>query len=233
MKNTKSILLLVLCAVSTTVTYAQKTFSITTGSKNYSAKIQVPNCDDNTCSGKGTITLYQNNNSKVFQTLISPEIFIYLDQKSGKPTANLTNKTGEENPLVFDDFNFDGSEDIAVRNGNKSGYGGPSYDVYVFNRTKKQFVLSKELTRLASNNLGMFETNSKTKRLSTFTKSGCCWHQYFEYEVVPNKGLVLVSKRTEDATKNQDNVIVTKELLVNGKWKKTTKTYKTDDYFKQ
>lgn len=138
----------------------------------------------------------------------------------------------EQSPLIFDDFNFDGSEDLAIRNGNNSGYGGPSYDIYVYHSTKKQFVPSDELTSLAYDNLGMFQTDHERKRIITFAKSGCCWHITTEYAVIPKKGLQKVYEMEEDATGGGEFVKVITRNLINNKWVSKTKKYKLDEYYK-
>ncbi|MEI7489696.1 MAG: hypothetical protein WCJ72_20220 [Chryseobacterium sp.] len=134
--------------------------------------------------------------------------------------------------MIFDDFNFDGTEDMAIRNGNESSYGGPSYEVYVFNSTKKQFVISEELTSLAYENLGMFQTDSERKRLITYSKSGCCWHLTTEYTVVPKKGLLKVYELEEDATGGDERVKVTKREFEDDKWTANIKDYPISEYYK-
>ena len=86
---------------------------------------------------------------------------------------------------------------MRFRNGNNSSYGGPSYDVYVYNRTHKAFVPSVELTDLATSNLGMFTVDARRKRLIVFNKGGCCIHQTVEYAVVPRVGLQKVYEKIE------------------------------------
>ncbi|MFN3021324.1 XAC2610-related protein [Chryseobacterium sp. TY3] len=76
--------------------------------------------------------------------------------------------------LVLGQFNFDGSEDVAVRNGNAGSYGGPIYSVYVYNLTKMRFVFSQELADLTFETLGMFDTDNDRKPIITYAKSGCC-----------------------------------------------------------
>jgi hypothetical protein len=209
----------------TVACFAQRSFTINKASKKYNATISVNACEDGICQGSGMITL-TDKNAKPVQVLKSEDLFFFLDSTQN-PTANTIELYNEQSPLIFDDFNFDGQEDLAIRNGNNSGYGGPSYDVYVFNSTKNKFVLSDELTTLATENLGMFETNHKTKRLTAYAKSGCCLHITTEYSIVPKKGLVKVGETTEDATGKK--VIVTTRKLVNNKWVKTVKTMKKED----
>ena len=87
-----------------------------------------------------------------------------------KPSANIIELYGEQSPLIFDDFNFDGTEDIAIRNGNEGPYGGPTYDVYVYNKTRKHFVFSSDLSALTHENLGMFHVDHDNKRIHTLVK---------------------------------------------------------------
>ncbi len=209
---------------------AQQSFIIKEGSQKYIAAITVEGCKDNTCEGKGTIKLTDKNTNKVLQVLASDDLYFYLDS-SFKPTVNVIELYDEQSPLIFEDFNFDGAQDLAIRDGNNGSYGGPSYDVYVFNSTKKRFVISGVLTNLANENLGMFQTDAKRKRLITFAKSGCCWHITTEYKVIPNKGLQKVYELEENAL-DGEFVIVTTRNLVNNKWINKSKKFKIEDYYK-
>ena len=210
----------------TSVCEGQQTFSFDYASKKYSIVILVDTCYNGTCEGKGVIKLTEKNSNQLFQTITSDNLNFFLDS-TRQPTSNIIQIYNEQSPLIFEDFNFDGQEDLAIRNGNNSGYGGPSYDVYVYNKTRRQFLLSKELTKLASENLGMFQTDHDTKRLVTFGKSGCCWHITTEYSVIPKKGLVKVSELIEDA-RDDNYLIVTTKKLVTGRWIKIVKKSKKD-----
>lgn len=211
--------------------FAQQQFELKDASENYNVKLKVETCHNDECSGKGTIELFNKNTSLKFQTLISDNLFFYLNEDQ-KPTANIIQLYNEQSPLIFEDFNFDGTEDVAIRNGNESGYSGPSYDVYVFNITKKQFVLSEELTALAHDNLGMFNTDPERKRLITYSKSGCCWHLTTEYTVLPHRGLFKVYEMEEDAT-GGERVKVTKKEFVDDKWITNIKEYPIQEYYKE
>ncbi|GAA5085179.1 hypothetical protein GCM10023210_05740 [Chryseobacterium ginsengisoli] len=222
-------LLLPFILLGTTV-FAQNQFELKDASKNYDVKINVENCDKEECKGKATIELFNKKTFKKFQTLTSDDLNFYLNENQ-KPTANIIQLYDEQSPLIFDDFNFDGTEDIAIRNGNESSYGGPSYDVYVFNITRKQFVPSEELTALAHDNLGMFNTDSERKRLITYSKSGCCWHITTEYSVLPQRGLFKVYELEEDAM-GGEKVVVTKREFIDDKWIQNVKTYPINEYYK-
>lgn len=229
----KSLLTSVICLFATVGVNAA-TFKITDGSTRYDAVITVAQCEQDTCSGLGKISLYAKGSKQFVQQLDSDDLYFYLqgEQKSSVPSVNVIQLYNEQSPLIFDDFNFDGQQDLAIRNGNNSNYGGPSYDVYVFNKTRNQFMLSDELTTLAVENLGMFQTDHQRKRLITFAKSGCCYHETTEYTVVPGKGLNMVEQLIEDATGEGEQVKVTQRTLINKHWRQTVKRYKVSDYYK-
>ncbi|WP_228409821.1 XAC2610-related protein [Chryseobacterium sp. T16E-39] len=212
--------------------FGQNHFELKSGSNQYDAAITVADCDGEKCSGNGTVELRDKKTSRVVQTLNSDDLYFYLN-KDQQPSVNVIQLYNEQSPLIFNDFNFDGSEDIAVRNGNESSYGGPSYDVYVYNSTKKQFVISDELTSLAFENLGMFQTDSKRKRIITFSKSGCCWHITTEYRIIPKKGLDKVFELEEDAMGGGDFVKVTRREKIKNKWIIKTKKYPIKEYYKE
>jgi hypothetical protein len=214
------------------VVLGQNHFELKDASINYDVSIEVQNCEKDECSGKAVIDLRDKKTSTKFQTFTSEDLNFYLKEDQ-KPTANIIQLYDEQSPLIFNDFNFDGSEDMAVRNGNGSSYGGPSYDVYVFNATKNRFVISEELTNLAYENLGMFQTDSERKRIITYSKSGCCWHLTTEYAVVPKKGLVKVYELEEDAMGGGETVKVTKRELKNNKWVAKTTKYPIKEYYKE
>jgi hypothetical protein len=220
----------VVLLLSVHVCFGQMHFEVKNSSSNYSIQMFVDTCFDGHCEGKGTIKLIDKKTNKIFQTLYADDLYFYLDSTQN-PTVNIIQLYDEQSPLIFEDFNFDGSVDLAIRNGNNSSYSGPSYDVYVFHATKKQFVFSDELTTLAVENLGMFQTDSKRKRIITFAKSGCCWHITTEYAVVPQKGLKKVYEFEEDAL-GGENVVVTTRKLINNKWISKSKKYKISEYYK-
>ncbi|GAB1594977.1 XAC2610-related protein [Lysobacter claricitrinus] len=123
---------------------------------------------------------------------------------------------GAQSTLIAGDFDFDGHDDLAVRTGDDGPYGGPTYDVYVFDRAHGRFVEDGALSGLTYDTLGMFGVDARRHRISTWAKSGCCWHEYVEY-TNGAKGLVAVYKRTEDATR--DPMTITEARLdAHGRW---------------
>lgn len=220
-----SLILTILFLFSSAV-FAQKTFLLKSASKNFDVKIEISSCEEDTCEGEATIFLSRKGRKQIFQKIEMANVFLELGRDQ-KPTANLIELYGDNNSgIIFDDYNFDGIEDLAIRNGNNGVYGGPSYDVHLFSKTKNRFVENASLTELASDNLGMFTIDKKAKTIETFTKSGCCWHQTTRYKIVNNKPK-KVYVLTEDVMNAGENEITTTEILMpNGKWKKTSKIRK-------
>jgi len=228
MKNT--LLILILLLVISNVSSGQKKFTIKDGSKTYWAIIYVDNFVNNDCSGAGSVSLFDKATDTLFQTVNSDNLCFYIKGDTN-PTDNFTELYGEQSPLIFDDFNFDGYEDIAISNGNNGSYGGTSYDVYLYNTEAKQFTKDMKLTEIASTNLGMFRTEKSKKRLITFNKSGCCWHITTEYEITNNE-LVKVNELEEDATDGSKYVTVTERKLINKVWFLNVKKMKIEEYYK-
>ncbi|MDV7698123.1 hypothetical protein N6B72_14440 [Chryseobacterium soli] len=212
------------------VVWGQNHFEVNASSKKYNVIINVENCDTDQCKGKATIDVLDKNNKKI-QSLTSEDLVFRINENQKPVSGTNIRLDADQSPLVFGDFNFDGTEDVAVRNGNMGNYGSASHDVYVFNSTKKQFVLSKELTELATVNMDMFETDAKRKRLIAYGKSGCCRIFTTEYTVIPNKGLDKVFEKIED-TSEEETVQVTTKEKVNNKWVTKTKKYTVKEYYK-
>ncbi|MDY4367505.1 lysozyme inhibitor LprI family protein [Pectobacterium brasiliense] len=180
-----------------------------------------------TCEGPGTLDIFKKGSGGLFQRITMENMFIELNKK-GETTVNLVEVYGENNSgLVIDDANFDHHADIILRNGNNGAYGGPSYDVYLFDVEKQQFTLNAPLTELASSNLGLFEIDDKRKTITTSTKSGCCWHQSSTYQIANNKP-VLIAETTEEYSEEKKAMVATTRELVGGKWNVEEKIEKSD-----
>lgn len=215
---------------ATTTVQAQPSVSVlhkTTA--HFDAKVEV-HCQQLNCHGPATITLYEKGTQNVIQQFESDNLSLRLNEDS--QTSAEPRLEPEQNALVFHDFNFDGSEDLAIRNGNTGIYGGPTYDVYVFNEQWKKFVYSEELSTLTEANLGMFQLDQQQKHIITLNKSGCCYHVRAEYKVSPGQELLLVREVIEDASSTQNNTVkVTERVLINGKWKQSVKYHPISKYY--
>lgn len=208
--------------------FGQYQFRVKDASKNYDAIIHIDNCFSDKCMDKGTVELFDNKNSKV-QTFTSDNLVLDLGEGQRLDRGKVIPLTKKQSPLIFGDFNFDGTEDLAIRNGNMGNYSSASYDVYVFNSTRMSFVKSKELTDLGSNYFDFFETDPVRKRIITFGKDGCCRFFTTEFEVIPNKGLDRVLEKEEDSSEEGYVKVIIKEKKKN-KWTTRTKVYPSDQY---
>jgi hypothetical protein len=202
---------------------AQVKFEVKNASKTYDVLIEVEKCEDKICEGKVAYTLFKKGRTVPFQVFKLDDTSFMLGENN-RPSVNVTKLYDEQSAVSMSDYNFDGIEDLALCDGRNGGYGAPSYQIYLFSPRTKKFVQSRSFTDLAQGEgLGMFEVDVKRKMLSTFSKSGCCWHVTREFSVVnnrPRKVLEIV----EDATiADEKKVKITTKRLVNGRWRKTVR----------
>lgn len=211
----KKVLLLILLFAATVS--AQQKFDIKDASKIYDVRIQVENCErGGFCRGKLKVELFKKSAAKPFQVFNLAETEFLMEEAQ---MSNSKLMYDYQSTVFLEDYNFDGAEDLAIRDGNYSGYGGPSYQIYLFSPQSKKFIHNQSLTDLAQNGyLGMFTVDKKKKVLRAFSKSGCCWHQTLEFSVVGNRPK-KVFEATEDATSaNGKRVKITTKRLVKGRW---------------
>lgn len=174
--------------------------------------------EDTTCEGPAQLLIHDKGQRTVRQVINLPKVFVTLPKEGKGPLVNSARLYDYQGVINVGDFNFDGQEDFGIQTGNEGSYGGPSYDVYLFNAQAQRFVRNSEMTALILETLGFFEVDAKTKRLRTFAKDGCCYHETTTYRVdhdVP----VAVERRIDDAQGGGDKMKVTEETLVNGKWR--------------
>lgn len=174
--------------------------------------------EDTTCEGPAQLLIHDKGQRAVRQVINFPTVFVTLPKGSTAPLVNSARLYDDQGVVNVGDFNFDGQEDFGIQTGNEGSYGGPSYDVYLFNTQTQRFVRNSEMTGLILSTLGFFEVDAKNKRLRTFAKSGCCYHETTTYRVdrdVP----VAVERYIEDALSSGDRMKITKEKLVNDTWR--------------
>lgn len=131
---------------------------------------------------------------------------------------------GDSLPLqmVVGDFNFDGQEDFAIKNGDTGSYNSPSYDVFLFDTAHQRFVYSEPLTTLIAQTMGMFAIDPTKKLIQTDNKGGCCHHETTTYKVVrdrPEPVAVHSETLVDDGTKLE----IVDETIVNGHWRTRTR----------
>lgn len=198
------------------------TFRITKAAKQHDFVLRMLKaCDDSTaCEGPGQLLVYEKGQRKPMQTINFPNVFVTLQEGGGAPLVNSAQRYDYQGVLNVGDFNFDGHEDFGIQTGNEGSYGGPSYDVYLFDAKTGRFVFNDAMTGLILETLGFFEVDPVHQRIRTFAKSGCCYHEETTYRVehdVP----VAVARHIEDAmSSGGERMEVTDEVLVNGKWRR-------------
>lgn len=168
---------------------AQESYDLIDFSDEFSGKIIVDDNQENSdLEPNCTLNIYQKKNGKL--VFSKPAFYSEYDFEDSKVKSNIQQiPYGEQSILIYEDFNFDGKEDIALRTGNYSCYGGPSFEIYLAD--KNGFTYNESFTELGSNYCGMFTVDDEKKQLQTMTKSGCCWHQ-FSTHVVENNQVVPI-----------------------------------------
>ena len=164
----------------------QQQFRVTTISKKYDVGIKSEKVDYVFWKGKTEVSLFKKDAAKPFQIIHLKDTQMSVDDNGRPEIASIKDKKdGKWSSVYLEDFNFDGSEDLAVADGDNGGYHGTSYRVYLYNRSRKRFVFSPSFTRLVQGPyIGIFEIDRKKKILSVFWKSGCCAHYSEEYVLV-------------------------------------------------
>lgn len=155
-------------------------------------------CSEQTCEGSGSLVVLHKATAKPLQVIGLPGVFLSRSD-SGEPLVNSARLYEYQGVINVDDFNFDGVEDFAVQNGNRGSYGGPSYDVFLYDQHRQAFRYARAMSELIASTLGFFSVDAQAQRLETFAKSGCCWHRSSRYRVVHNVPQE-VWRMTEDAT---------------------------------
>lgn len=196
---------------------AQQKFEMKNASSQYDVRFEVENCENGDCFGKLKVELFKKTASKPFQTINLPATEFAAEETQ---LVNSKRRYDYQSIVFLEDYNFDGAADLSIRDGNNSGYGGPSYQIYLFSPRTGTFVHSQSFTDLGQGEyLGMFEIDRKRKILRASSKSGCCLHRTDEFIVVGNRPK-KVFEETEDATiPDEKRVKITTRKFAGGRWR--------------
>ncbi|MFZ6743635.1 lysozyme inhibitor LprI family protein [Undibacterium sp. JH2W] len=174
--------------------------------------------DSVTCEEAGVVYISKKGQATPLQVI--PMNNIYLSVYKAAPVSpNQPAVYGEQGTILVGDFNFDGKEDIAIRNGNLSSYNGPSYDVLLKSSWQDGFVHSEPMTNLIFASLGFFQIDKQHQRLITNEKSGCCYHVSTIYQLVRDIP-VPVSRKIDDGLVEGKYNYRYEEHWINSKWKR-------------
>jgi len=138
----------------------------------------------------GAISVFERRTGRRLLRITSSELAFEVEGGEVRPDLQAL-PSGRQSVLVYEDFDFDGRADLAIMDGQKSCYHGPSFQVFL--RRGQGFRKSAAFTRLAQRYCGMFAVDSQAKRLFTVTKSGCCSHQRTTYDVVRHAPRLLAT----------------------------------------
>lgn len=200
---------------------ARKTYPIGSFSDDYHATVTVGESGE--VFRPGAVSVFDSKTGKRIIHVTSDELTVDVAQGKVKPNIKQL-PYGEQSVLIYEDFNFDGRKDLAIMDGQNSCYHGPSFQVYL--ATGSGFKHSAAFTDLAQNYCGMFQVDVAAKALSTMTKSGCCWHQFNEYQVVGNRPVLVRSVEDEVAGSSP---IGYRKMSVREKGRKRKITYQLDE----
>lgn len=214
------VFVLLFCAAA----FGQQKFEMKNASKIYDVRMEVERCEDDTCDGKLTVELFKKSAAKPFQVINLDGTEFNTDEVKlvgGKRMYDY------QSVVFFEDYNFDGAADLAIRDGNNSGYGGPSYQIYLFAPRSKKFVHSQPFTDLGQGEyLGMFQIDRKRKILRASSKSGCCLHRTDEFRVVNNRPKKIFEELEDATIADEKRVRITTKRLVNGRWRTSVRYIK-------
>jgi hypothetical protein len=140
----------------------------------------------------GAVSVFERKSGRRLLHVTSDELT--LDSVDGKVPVNQNLPYARQSVLIYDDFDFDGRPDLAIMDGQRSCYHGPSFQIFL--RRGERFVKSGAFTRLAQEYCGMFGVDAKAKHLLAFSKNGCCFHVAYTFVVV-NRAPQLLGTVTE------------------------------------
>ncbi|BBP65147.1 hypothetical protein PHLH5_26880 [Pseudomonas sp. Cab53] len=173
-----------------------RSFSVNDRDGQYRVDVLFPNPpEDPEQLAQAFITVRDNNTQAVLQQLQTPAGNVPVD-RDGKVNPWLL---GPFSLLYFADFNFDGRQDLAIRNGTdpESRY-KPMFDVYLQDPNKPQWVLNAALTDLAKQaSSGMFSVIALDHILFTQTDRGCCSTRTTQWQM-QGDALVRLRSSSED-----------------------------------
>ena len=188
MSITRQVMVVVVgLTISLHVAAERATYKVGKFSEDYRATVTV---DGDATGSSGVISVFDAHTGKRLVRVAADSL--PFDLRDGEVPANIKELPyGEQSVLIYEDFNFDGKPDLAIMDGQKSCYGGPSFQIYL--ASEQGFRRNPDFTRLAQEYCGMFQVDAKARQLHVMTKSGCCWHLFETLDVVANRPEVVES----------------------------------------
>lgn len=116
--------------------------------------------------------------------------------------------------FIVTDVDGDGHEDLIVWTGREGAYGGPSYDVLLFDPSVRQFVGAPAFSELTVGANGLFSVESGRLKLSS--TDGCCT-RVFETYAIEQREPVLVERVIEERDEATAKIHTRTERLIDGR----------------
>ncbi|WP_237275224.1 XAC2610-related protein [Tenacibaculum ovolyticum] len=178
------ILLFFIISITTINTFSQTNFIISSFSDKYKGMITLEKSLKDEIIKKGKTTIIDLKTNKKVIEIKSNALHVNIDKRNAITTNALKLPYPDQNIIIYQDFNFDGINDLAILDGTYSCYGSPTYQIYL--ETKQGLKHSPEFTRLAQEYCGMFKPNYKNKTIHTMMKSGCCRFTDTYFKIISN-----------------------------------------------
>lgn len=121
----------------------------------------------------------------------------------------------EPHTVVISDVNGDGHEDLLLWSGLEGAYGGPSFDVYLFDPQARGLRHSQAFSDLTVGYTGLFGVDGT--RITTDARSGCCTRIHETWSV-RNDGPELVERITTESGPGDATTV--RERLVDGEMRR-------------
>lgn len=207
----------------------RSTYQLQDFSERYRATLEISDKDD--VFRPGIISVYEKKGGPALVQVQSDSLV--LDQQPGSDEVSVNVQElpyGEQSVLIQSDFNLDGIPDLALMDGQFSCYGGPSYQVFLGSADGLEH--SDAFTELAQNYCGMFSVDEKTREISVFTKSGCCWHEFSTYGL--KDGQPVLNERVAISHDDPNGFVTeTRTVQRDGKDVVSVKRFWDDEYSPQ
>lgn len=164
------------------------------------------------CEGDTHVVLTRGGNSTTVM-LTS----LYLDSASTFYRGPLDADTAKKgHSFILTDVDGDGHDDLIVWTGRDGAYGGPSYDVLLFDPAAGEFSGAPAFSELTVGANSLFSIEGG--RLLLSSTDGCCT-RYFDTYAVEGREPQLVERVTEEREKSSESVRRKVERLVDGELK--------------
>lgn len=171
------------------------------------------------CQKPAQLLIYDKGQSKPFQTIYLWNVEIHIPPGGDAPLVNSARLYDYQDVINVGDFNFDGQDDFGIQTGYMGSYSGPSYDIYLFDPKTGRYVYSAAMSELNLGSFGFFEFDTQEKRIYTFGKSGCCYHESTTYRVENNEP-IAIERIIDDQTDADGRAKTVEETLVDGQWQR-------------